>query len=153
MPEAERLAKLRAEGLDGNHIPLNATEAERTAAMDAPAVVPPKPLFPSWLAHLASLLAPLLALAASIAPAPFNALAFALAFVFAFLGGLPLPSPSFTSEQAHIPAALVPVALSLATVIGTTGAHLADGPLKAAVVLAGLVLAWLGGKLVPQPAQ
>ncbi len=155
----EEAARIRAElHVDEHNNPItdNPLEKEAQKMADSPVVVlplpePKKPLIPPWLAHVASSLSPFVVGGAALVPPPINAAVFVFGFVLAFLGGLPLPTPGFTADKPHIPAALVPGALTLSTLIGTAAAGLPHGPLQGVLALAALGLAWAAGKLVPHP--
>lgn len=155
LPEARRVAELRARGLDANMVPLGASDAERLAARPVvPEVQPmPQPLVSGKLLAFAGVLAGVLSTAATLSPmVPFlppwvDTLLWGLAAVAALLTGVALPE--FKGRGFNLAGA--PAFGAAAAALFTFGSTLPDGTWKSVVLLAATACTVLSGKAIPSP--
>lgn len=152
LPESERISKLRAMGLDGNMVPLNATDAEIKAAERPGLGMEETPVVKGKAVGILFAVGTLLGIGAGITSAlgvpqwvPF-ALS-AAGGLCLFLAGKPLPA--FKVGGPLVPPALAGGFLAFGAALATFAGSLNSGLLQGGVLFAAALFAGLAGKAAP----
>lgn len=165
LDEAERLIRLREQGLDEDLLPLTLTAEERaaleeptpmkTAATSTPPSPSVAPLVPAWAVPIAHVIGATLLAAAALVPAMFTAPAWVpfliagLGAVAMFLGGF--AAPNWMPQQSVVPLTMVPLFLSLSAGAFALASTMPPGRIQSAALIIATMLAWAAGKSAPPP--